>query len=70
MIDIRGGILAVTICLIIFAIDNQPRPVKSAEVAYCVVTYKAARKDLMGEYEFGWAKGYGPRSLQDIFRNI
>lgn len=71
MIDIRAGILAVTICLIIFAVANQPRPVKSVQVDYCVITYKAAAKHpLTGETMFGWAKGYGPCSLLDRYENI
>lgn len=35
MIDVRAGILAVTICLVIALIDNAPRPVKPVQVDYC-----------------------------------
>lgn len=35
MIDVRAGILAVTICLVIALIDNAPRPVKSVQTDYC-----------------------------------
>lgn len=70
MIDIRAGILAVTICLIIFAAANQPKPVKSDQVDYCVITYKVAGKDADGEWHTGWARGYGPCSLLDRYENI
>lgn len=70
MIAIRAGILAVTICLIIFAIDNQPRPVKVVETPYCVVDKRVAGRDEQGEWHFGWGKLYAPCDQQDIFRNI
>lgn len=70
MINIRAGILAVTICAIIFTVDNQPRPVKRVEVPYCLITYKAIGKDVFGKTRLGWATGYGPCSLQDIYRYI
>lgn len=70
MIDIRAGILAVTICAIIFIADNRPRPVRAVETPYCVITYKAAGKDQLGRLRTGWAQGYGPCALQDSYRNI
>lgn len=70
MTNIRAGILAVTICLIIFAIYNQPRPVSDHQVAYCVVDKRVAGRDEQGEWHFGWGKMYAPCSEQDIFRNI
>lgn len=36
VIDLRAGILALTICALVFIADNQPRPVKSVKVDYCV----------------------------------
>lgn len=35
MIDIRGGILAVTICIVIALIADRPAPVKDNQVPYC-----------------------------------
>ncbi len=66
----RDLILTVTVLSIIFVADNWPKPVKDNQVAYCVITYKAARKNALGEWESGWGQGYGPCSLQDIYRNI
>ena len=66
----RDLVLTVTFLLLIYTAAHQPPPVKSVETPYCVVTFKAARKNLAGEFEFGYAQGYGLCSLQDIYRNI
>ena len=70
MIDIRAGILAITICLIIFAVDNRPRPVRDNQIAYCVVDKRVASKDAFGVWHFGWGEIYAPCDQQDIYRNI
>ncbi len=71
MIDIRAGILAVTICALIAILDNQPKPVKPVETPYCMIDYEAAQKHpFTGQWVTGWVKGYGPCSLQDIYREI
>ena len=70
MIDLRGGILAVTICLLIALAANRPHPVQSVEVPHCVISYKSvATHPITGETVTGWARGFGPCSLQDIYRN-
>ena len=67
----RALILTITVLALIFIADNQPRPVKSVQVDYCVITYKAAAKNPMtGEMMSGWATGYGPCSLLDRYENI
>lgn len=70
MIFVRDAILTVTILALIYIADNHPRPIKSAQVDYCVIEYKAAGKDLFGNVVTGWAKGYGPCKLQDKFFEI
>lgn len=70
MIYVRDAILTATIVALIFLAAHQPPPVKDNQVPYCQITYKAARKNLFGEWETGWATGYGPCSLQDIYREI
>ena len=35
-LDLRGGIAAVSICLLIALIDYQPRPVKDNQIPYCM----------------------------------
>ncbi len=70
MILARDAILTATILALIFIAAHWPQPVKSVEVPYCVVSYKAAGKDAAGEWHTGWAYGYGPCSLQDSYRQI
>ena len=66
----RDLILTLTILAIIYTADNWPKPVKDNQVAYCLLTYKAARKDIFGQWETGWAKGYGPCKDLDRYENI
>jgi hypothetical protein len=67
---IRDLILTLTLLAVIFVAAHQPAPVKTVQVDYCVITYRAAGKDESGQWHFGWARGYGPCYLQDIYRNI
>lgn len=68
---LRDGILTVTILALILILDNKPRPVKVSEQApHCVIEYKTARKNIFGEWETGWARGYGPCTLQDKYFQI
>ncbi len=66
----RDFILTLTILALIQIAYEWPKPVKDNQVPFCVVTFKAARPDGAGGYETGWAQGYGPCSLQDIYREI
>lgn len=71
MTVIRNLILTVAILGIIFAADNWPKPVKAAEaVPYCRITYKAAGRDIFGNWQSGWVTGYGPCSLLDRYEEI
>jgi len=66
----RDFILTLTVLSLIYIADNWPRPVKDNQVPYCVIQFKAAGKDAFGNPITGWATGYGPCSLQDIYREI
>ncbi|MEH2501258.1 hypothetical protein V1290_000069 [Bradyrhizobium sp. AZCC 1578] len=70
MIDFRAGIIAVTICALVAIAANRPQPVKDNQVPYCVIVEKAAQRDRFGNWHVGWGQGYGPCSLQDIYREI
>lgn len=68
---IRAIILSATIAALVSLWMDKPPPVKAAPVvAYCVIDYKAAGKDIFGNVVTGWARGYGPCSLQDKFFEI
>lgn len=69
---IRAVILSATIAaLVTLWMDKPPPPVKDNQVPYCVIDEKVAMKHpLTGEVLIGWGKGYGPCSLQDIYREI
>ncbi len=69
---IRAIILSATIAaLVVLWMDEPPKPVKDNQVPYCVIDERVARKHpLTGELMVGWGKGYGPCSLQDIYREI
>lgn len=63
----RDLILTLTILALVFIFAHQPAPVKTVQTDYCVITYKAAGKDLLGNWHIGWAKGYGPCSQLDRY---
>ena len=75
MIDLRGGVIAVTICGVIALIDYQPRPVKDNQVRYCPIDYRAVVKQfhlqpdgkLIEKKSVQWVKGYGPCALMDRY---
>ena len=68
---IRAVIISATIAALVVMWRDVPKPVKDEQTAYCVIDYKAAqRHPLTGEWVVGWGKGYGPCSLQDIYREI
>lgn len=67
---IRAVVLAATFATLIILWADQPAPAKLVQVDYCKIEYKAARKDFWGEWEYGWASGYGPCSLLDRYENI
>jgi hypothetical protein len=73
--NIGAGVAALSICLLIFLIDSQPRPVKDNQVPYCIIDYKAIVKrhhlmpngKLVEKKKAEWVQGYGPCSLQDKY---
>lgn len=49
---IRDLILTITILCIVYIAAHQPPPVKTVQVDYCVITFKAARPcSLLDRYE-------------------
>ena len=66
----RDFILTLTILAIIYTASHQPPPVKDNQTPFCVITERVAQKDMFGNWQFGWGQGYGPCSLQDIYREI
>jgi hypothetical protein len=67
---IRAMLIAFAIATLICAFIDQPAPVKTTQVDYCVVTYKRAAKDERGVVHFGWAKGWGPCTDLDRYEFI
>lgn len=67
---IRAVIVSATIAALIIGWLERPTPVKSVQVDYCVIDYKAAGKDQFGNWHTGWAKGYGPCTLLDRYEQI
>lgn len=68
---IRAIILSATIAALVVMWGDKPKPVVDDQEPYCLISYKAAmRHPLTGELVFGWAQGYGPCRLQDIYREI
>jgi hypothetical protein len=68
---IRAIILAATIAALFTLWRERPlSPVIVSQVDYCVITYKGAGKDEMGQWHQGWVQGYGPCSLLDRYENI
>lgn len=67
---IRDLILTVTILCIVYIAAHQPPPVKTVQVDYCVIEYKAAAKDRFGIWHEGWARGYGMCRYLDRYENI
>jgi hypothetical protein len=51
------------------AADTMPK-IRLVQTDYCVITYRAAGKDILGVMHFGWADGYGPCNHLDRFENI
>lgn len=66
----RDLILTLTILSIIFIADHWPKPVRDNQVPYCVIVERVAQKDRFGNWQTGWGQGFGPCSLQDIYRQI
>lgn len=69
--NVRAGILAVTISLLIGIAAHPLPPSRLVQTDYCFQQYRAAAKNpVTGEVVFGWARGYAPCSQQDVYRQI
>jgi hypothetical protein len=66
----RAIILALTAFALICLWLDQPKPIKSVQVDYCLVDMKVAAPDQFGVWHKFWAKGYGPCSDLDRYENI
>ena len=66
----RDLILTLTILAIIYTAAHPPQPVKDNQTPFCVISERVAQKDMFGNWHVGWGQGYGPCSLQDIYREI
>lgn len=67
---IRAVLLALTAAMLLCLWLDRPAPVKSVQVDYCVVSYRAAAKDQYGGVHIIWTKGWGPCSELDRYENI
>lgn len=70
MIDIRAGILAITLCLLIALAADRPKPILPQNAPYCPVDVRVAGKDERGEWHYGWSKMYRPCEELDRYENI
>lgn len=66
----RAIIISATIAALFAVWKDQPKPIISPVVPYCVVTERAAAKDELGQWHYGWSRGYGPCYLQDEYKEI
>ena len=67
---IRAVLLALTIAALLCMWGDRPKPAKIVQVDYCPISYRAAVKDELGVWHFGWGAGYGPCALMDRFEEI
>lgn len=68
---IRTAILiSATIAALFCLWLDQPTPIKTVQVDYCVIDFPAAGKDEAGNWHFGWGRGWGPCSRLDRFEDI
>ena len=67
---IRAVLLALTIAALFCMWGDRPAPSRMVEVPYCPIEYRAAVKDELGAWHFGWAQSYGPCVLMDSFEQI
>jgi hypothetical protein len=67
---IRSALLTLTILLLIFHFSHRdPAPVVT-QVDYCEINYRAAVRDMLGNWHTGWARGFGLCSLLDRFEYL
>jgi hypothetical protein len=66
---IRAAVLALTAAMLFCMWLDRPTPVKSVQVDYCMITYRAAAIDQRGDTHIIWTKGWGPCSQLDRYEN-
>lgn len=68
---IRAVIFSATVAALVVVWRDQPKPVQTVQVAYCVIDQRVAGKHpITGEWVFAWAQMYGPCDQQDKFFEI
>jgi hypothetical protein len=67
---IRAAMIAFALAVLIYALIDQPKPVKSVQVDYCMISYRALARDQFGLPHIIWTQGWGPCSLLDRYENI
>jgi hypothetical protein len=67
---VRAVLLALTAATLLCLWLDRPTPVKSVQVDYCVISYRALARDQFGLPHIVWTQGWGPCSQLDRFENI
>jgi hypothetical protein len=67
---VRAIILALTAATLLCLWLDRPTPVKSVQVDYCVISYRALARDQFGFPHIIWTQGWGPCSQLDRYENI
>jgi hypothetical protein len=67
---VRAIILALTAATLLCLWLDRPTPVKSVQVDYCVISYRALARDQFGLPHIIWTQGWGPCSQLDRYENI
>jgi hypothetical protein len=65
----RVVILALTVAMLIGMWLDRPSPVKTVQVDYCWISYRAQAVDQYGLPHIVWTKGFGPCSQLDRYEN-
>lgn len=66
---IRAVILALTAATLICMWLDRPAPIKTIQVDYCWISYRAQAVDQYGLPHVVWTKGFGPCSQLDRYEN-
>ena len=66
---IRAILITFALSVLIYAYLDRPKPVKSVQVDYCMISYRALARDQFGLPHIVWTSGFGPCSLLDRYEN-
>jgi len=66
---IRAALIAFALAVLVCAFIDQPKPVKTVQVDYCWISYRAKAVDQFGLPHIVWTSGFGPCSLLDRYEN-